>query len=111
MVERSIEYSTCVGVYDGQAQVALARIVTDYATFAWLCDVFVLETHQRRGIGKWLVETVVASFIGSRRSIGSAGPARKVRQVRPAGPVGPDLQDLRNWTCWTCWTRWTRWTS
>ena len=37
-----------------------ARIVTDYATFAWLCDVFILESHRGRGLGKWLVECVVA---------------------------------------------------
>jgi len=34
--------------------------VTDYATFAWLCDVFIVETHRGQGLGKWLVERVVA---------------------------------------------------
>ena len=60
VVERSIDHSLCFGVYAGTEQVGFARVVTDYATFAWLCDVFVLASHQDRGLGKRLVETVVA---------------------------------------------------
>ncbi len=60
IVQRSIEHSLCFGVYEGEQQVGFARVVTDYATFAWLCDVFVLESHRRQGLGKWLVECVVA---------------------------------------------------
>jgi GNAT superfamily N-acetyltransferase len=58
-VQRSIEHSLCFGVYAGDLQVGFARVVTDYATFAWLCDVFVVEPHRDRGLGKWLVEYVV----------------------------------------------------
>ncbi len=60
-VVKSIEHSLCFGIYaqDGK-QVGFARVVTDYTTFAWLCDVFVLETHQGKGLGKWLVEAVVS---------------------------------------------------
>jgi GNAT superfamily N-acetyltransferase len=60
VVRTSIEHSLCFGVYAGVQQVGFARIVTDYATFAWLCDVFILESHRGRGLGKWLVECVVA---------------------------------------------------
>jgi GNAT superfamily N-acetyltransferase len=60
VVQRSIENSLCFGLYAGRQQVGFARVVTDYATFAWLCDVFVLESHQGRGLGKWLIRTVVA---------------------------------------------------
>ncbi len=59
-VRASIEHSLCFGIYDGEGQVGFARTVTDYATFAWLCDVFVLETHRGRGLGKWLIECIVA---------------------------------------------------
>ncbi len=60
VVKKSIEHSLCFGVHSGTQQVGFARVVTDYATFAWLCDVFILESHQGRGLGKWLLETVVA---------------------------------------------------
>jgi GNAT superfamily N-acetyltransferase len=60
VVQRSIEHSLCFGVYDGAQQVGFARVVTDRATFAWLCDVFVVESHRGQGLGKWLVECTVA---------------------------------------------------
>jgi GNAT superfamily N-acetyltransferase len=49
------------GLYapDG-AQVGFARVITDYATHAYLCDVYVLDAHRGRGLGAWLVETVLA---------------------------------------------------
>ena len=57
---RSIENSLVVGLYaaDG-TQAGFARFVTDYATYAWLCDVFVAAAHRRRGVGTFLVETAV----------------------------------------------------
>ena len=60
VVQRSIEHSLCFGLYDAGSQVGFARVVTDYATFAWLCDVFVLDSHRKHGLGKWLVETITA---------------------------------------------------
>jgi len=60
VVQRSIDHSLCFGIYEGDGLVAFARVVTDYATFAWLCDVFVLQGHRGRGLGKWLVEAAVA---------------------------------------------------
>src|SRR5262245_25481536 len=67
IVELSLRHSLNFGVYhtnghsDGQedAQVGLARIITDYATFAYLCDVYILEDHRGHGLGKWLVETMI----------------------------------------------------
>ncbi len=56
----SLQHSLVFGVYDGKQQVGMARIVTDYATFAWLCDVFVEEAYRGQGVGKWLMETIVA---------------------------------------------------
>jgi GNAT superfamily N-acetyltransferase len=57
---KAIANSLCFGLFDGGEQIGLARVVTDRATFAYLCDVYVLETHQGRGLGKWLIESVMA---------------------------------------------------
>jgi GNAT superfamily N-acetyltransferase len=61
VVERSIRGSLCLGLYapDG-AQAGFARAVTDSATFAWIADVFVLEPHRGRGLGVWVVESLLA---------------------------------------------------
>ena len=71
VVNRSIEHSLCFGVYQGAAQVGFARVITDEATFAYLADVFILDGHRGRGLGKWLMEAILAY---------------------------PDLQGLRRWS-------------
>jgi GNAT superfamily N-acetyltransferase len=59
VVARSIEHSLCFGIYeDGGRQVGFARVVSDFATVAYLGDVFVLESHRGRGLSKWLMECV-----------------------------------------------------
>jgi GNAT superfamily N-acetyltransferase len=60
VVARSVEHSLVFGIYDGEKQIGLARIVSDYTTFAWLCDVFIHEDYRGRGIGKWLMETILS---------------------------------------------------
>jgi len=61
VVRRSIPASLCVGVYhESDGQVAFARVITDRATFAYLCDVYVLEAHRERGLAKWMMEAIVA---------------------------------------------------
>ena len=61
VVERSIEHSLVFGLYaPGGAQAGFARAITDRATFAWVADLFVLEQHRGRGLGVWLVETVLS---------------------------------------------------
>jgi GNAT superfamily N-acetyltransferase/uncharacterized damage-inducible protein DinB len=59
VVRRSLDNSLCFGLYERGRQVGLARVVTDRATFAWLCDVFVLEEYRGRGLSKWLMECVM----------------------------------------------------
>ncbi len=60
VVQRSIEHSLCFGVYDSDgAQVGFARVISDFATVAYLGDVFVLESHRGRGLSKWLMECVM----------------------------------------------------
>ena len=58
---KSLETSTCYGVYHDGKQIAFARIVTDWATIYYLCDVFVLEAYQSKGIGKKLVDLIINS--------------------------------------------------
>lgn len=61
VVERAIAGSLCVGLYDPDgAQAGFARAVTDSATFAWIADVFVLDSHRGRGLGVWMVEQLLA---------------------------------------------------
>lgn len=69
IVERAVRGSLNFSVFHGDAQVAFARVVTDRATFAYLCDVYVLEDYRGRGIGHWLIETVMshAELQGLRR--------------------------------------------
>lgn len=59
VVARSIETSLCFGVYDGERPVGFARVITDYATFAYIGDVFILESHRGRGLANFLMECIV----------------------------------------------------
>jgi ribosomal protein S18 acetylase RimI-like enzyme len=71
IVERALRNSLCFGVYEeaSDAQVGFARVVTDYATFAYLCDVYVLEEHRSHGLGKRMMREVMAhpALAGARR--------------------------------------------
>jgi GNAT superfamily N-acetyltransferase len=59
VVKRSIENSLCFGVYHRGKQVGFARVVTDYATIAYIGDVFVTGPHRGKGMGKRLVKTII----------------------------------------------------
>jgi GNAT superfamily N-acetyltransferase len=60
VVERSAEHSLNFGVYCNEAQIGGARVITDYATFAYVADVFVLEEHRGKRLGVWMMECVAA---------------------------------------------------
>jgi GNAT superfamily N-acetyltransferase len=60
VVKRSIDNSLCFGIYRKTQQVGFARVVTDFATFAWLADVFLLSEHRGHGLAKWLMEVILA---------------------------------------------------
>ena len=60
LVERSIENSLSFGVFHDNEQIGFARVVTDYATFAWLADVFIIDTYRGQGLGRWLVEVITS---------------------------------------------------
>jgi GNAT superfamily N-acetyltransferase len=71
VVARAIEHSICFGALDGGRQVGFARVVSDRATYAYVSDVFVLESHRGRGVGKRLMAAIMSH---------------------------PDLQGLRRWS-------------
>jgi GNAT superfamily N-acetyltransferase len=59
IVARSIEHALCFGIYrDGGEQVGFARVISDFATIAYVGDVFILEKHRGRGLGKWLMQCI-----------------------------------------------------
>jgi len=74
VVARAIANSLCFGAFDGHSQVGFARVITDRATFAYVSDVFVLESYRGRGVGKRLMAAITSH---------------------------PELQGLRRWTLFT----------
>lgn len=60
LVERALKYSLCFGLLEDDTQIGFARVITDYTAIGYLADVFVLESHQGRGLGTFLVESVLA---------------------------------------------------
>ena len=80
VVERSVAGSLNLGLYHGESQVGFTRAVTDRATFAWVCDVFVLPGHRGRGLGHWMVRTLLAhpDLTGIRRFILATADAHQV---------------------------------
>ncbi len=59
VVDESIENALCFGLYEGGKQVGFARVITDFATFAYLSDVFVIESHRGLGLSKLLMEVIM----------------------------------------------------
>ncbi len=70
VIQRAIDNSLNFGVFKGERQVGFARVVTDYATFAWLADVFIIDEHRGHGLGVWLIDVITSH---------------------------PDLQNFRRW--------------
>ncbi|MBK8944492.1 MAG: GNAT family N-acetyltransferase [Ignavibacteriae bacterium] len=59
IVKNSIENSLCFGVYYHQNQIGFARLITDFSTFAYLADVFILNEFRRKGLSIWLMKTIL----------------------------------------------------
>ena len=102
-VERSIRYSTvCLGVYDRTGrQVGFARVITDTVVFGWVCDVFVVEEHRGRGLGKWIMELIVNHPLVrdvkrlALRTVDAHGMYEKFGFVRIEQPDGLTMERLR----------------
>lgn len=60
LIEKSVANSLCFILLHAGQQVGFARAVTDHATFTWICDVIVSPAHQGKGLGKWMVECIIA---------------------------------------------------
>ena len=58
-VQRSIENSLCFGIYIDKKQIGFARIISDYSTFAYLADVFIMPDFRGKGLSKWLIENII----------------------------------------------------
>jgi GNAT superfamily N-acetyltransferase len=92
IVKKSIEHSLSFGVYKGEQQVGYARVITDYATFAYIGDVFILEEFRGRGLSKWLMEVIAdhPELQGLRRWMlltrDAQGLYEKTGFVRPKTP-------------------------
>jgi GNAT superfamily N-acetyltransferase len=80
VVERSVANSLNLGLYAGDRQVGLTRVVTDRATFAWVCDVFVLPAHRGRGLAHWMIDTLRThpDLAGIRRFMLATADAHQV---------------------------------
>lgn len=59
-VARALEHSLTASAFYGDAQVGMARVVTDHATMAYLADVFVLDAHRRQGLARRMIEALSA---------------------------------------------------
>jgi GNAT superfamily N-acetyltransferase len=59
VVQRSIENSLCFGVYLHEKQIGFARVVTDFATFGYLADVFILPEQRSKGLSKWMMQLII----------------------------------------------------
>ena len=57
--ERALKNSLVFGVYEGDQQIGVARVVSDDSVFAYLCDVFIHEDYRAHGLGKWLIQTIL----------------------------------------------------
>lgn len=60
VVKRSVNGSLCFSVFYHEEQIGFARVITDEATFAYLCDVFIDETYRGKGVSKWLMEIIIS---------------------------------------------------
>ena len=59
-VQRALDNSLNFGLYKNNQLIGFARVVTDYATFAWIADVFVLSEHRGQGLSKWIIEVILS---------------------------------------------------
>lgn len=92
-VARAIAHSMCFGVYDDGAQVGFARVITDRSSFAYLADVYVLESHRGRGLARQLLDAITShpELQGLRRWLLATRDAHDLyRRFGFGPPAAPD---------------------
>jgi len=96
---RSVEHSLNFSVYHGERQVGFARVITDYATFGYLGDVFVLESHRGLGLSKWLMEVVIThpDLQGFRRWVLLTRDAHGLYQQFGFKPIAAPERYMERW--------------
>jgi GNAT superfamily N-acetyltransferase len=87
--QRGIEHSLCFGMYHGDEQIGFARVTTDYATIAYIGDVFVVEGYRGQGLAQWLMECIIAhpELQGLRRWILTTRDAHGLYDKIGFGPL------------------------
>jgi GNAT superfamily N-acetyltransferase len=58
-LDRALRNSLCFSLIEGKRQIGLTRVITDYVTYAYLCDVYIVEERRRQGLGSWLISSVL----------------------------------------------------
>jgi GNAT superfamily N-acetyltransferase len=58
-LDRAIRNSLCFSLIEDGRQIGLARVITDYVTYAYICDVYIMEQRRRKGLGSWLIRSVL----------------------------------------------------
>lgn len=95
IVQKGIENSMCFGIYDGGQQIGFARVITDKATFGYLCDVIITASHRGKGAGKQLMKYIMAhpDLQGLRRfTLGTLDAHGLYRQFGFTEPRFPERQ-------------------
>jgi GNAT superfamily N-acetyltransferase len=99
IVQKSIENSLNFGLFQGEKQIGYARVITDYATIAYLGDVFVLPFYRGQGLSKWLMETIMnhADLQGLRRWILLTADAHDLYQQFGWKPIEKPERYMDKW--------------
>lgn len=107
VLKRAIDQSLCFGVYQGDRQVGFARVITDQATFAYLCDVFISEEVRGQGLGKWLIACITGhpALQGLRRFILATRDAHSLYRQHGFTPLAAPERwmEIRNPDVYQSW--------
>ncbi|MCK6261680.1 GNAT family N-acetyltransferase [Vibrio sp. ZSDE26] len=100
-MQKAIDHSLCFGVFDeNQNQIGFARTITDYTTYAYLADVFILEHHRGKGLSKWLINTVLEhpDLQGLRRIVLATRDAHGLYAQNNFKPLSTPENMMEIWT-------------